>query len=79
MWPCKCIPILPIESAGVHVLTQYQVYCNKCYQSRKPDAKSTSKSGFPEAQSGARKVPLCAVDDCTSEVGDKKFWVGVFM
>ncbi|KFX86671.1 hypothetical protein V490_08949, partial [Pseudogymnoascus sp. VKM F-3557] len=55
------------------------VYCNKCYQSRKPDAKSTSKSGFPEAQSGARKVPLCAVDDCTSEVGDKKFWVGVFM
>jgi hypothetical protein len=55
------------------------VYCNKCYQSRKPDAKSTSKNLFPEAQSGSRKVPLCAVDDCTSEVGDKKFWVGVFM
>ncbi|OBT98801.1 hypothetical protein VE01_03253 [Pseudogymnoascus verrucosus] len=55
------------------------VYCNKCYQSRKPDTKSTSKNLFPEVQSGARKVPLCAVDDCTSEVGDKKFWVGVFM
>ncbi|OBT58537.1 hypothetical protein VE04_02152 [Pseudogymnoascus sp. 24MN13] len=55
------------------------VYCNKCYQSRKPDTKSTGKNLFPEVQSGARKVPLCAVDDCTNEVGDKKFWVGVFM
>ncbi|KFY08720.1 hypothetical protein V492_05972 [Pseudogymnoascus sp. VKM F-4246] len=55
------------------------VYCNKCYQSRRPDAKSTSKSRFPDIQSGTKKVPLCAVDDCTSEVGDKKFWVGVFM
>lgn len=80
MWSCKCISLALIKSVEiVHVLTQYQVYCNKCYQSRKPDTKSTSKNLFPEVQSGARKVPLCAVDDCTSEVGDKKFWVGVFM
>lgn len=78
MWSCECFPIILIGFV-VHVLTYYQVYCNKCYQNRKLDSKSTIKSKFPEAQSGARKVPLCAVGDCASEVGDKKFWVGVFM
>ena len=59
-----------------------KVFCNKCYQNRKPDAKASAKSNFPEKQGGgaaAKRVPLCAVEGCASEVGDKKFWVGVFL
>jgi len=56
------------------------VYCNKCYQHRKPDKKSFT-ANFPEGTSASskKKVPLCAVEGCTSEVGDKKYWVGVFL
>lgn len=54
------------------------VYCNKCYQSRKPDQKST-KNLFPDKQTGNKKIPVCAVEGCEKEVGDKGKWVGVFL
>lgn len=58
------------------------VYCNNCYQNRIPTIKQPGNVSFPEKSSsgkGAKKVILCAVEDCESEVKNKDKWVGVFL
>ena len=59
-----------------------QVYCNDCYQNRIPTIKQSVNVSFPEKSSsgkGAKKVILCAVENCESEVKNKDKWVGVFL
>lgn len=58
------------------------VYCNNCYQNRVPSSKQPGNVSFPEKPSsskGSKKVPMCAVEDCESEVKAKDKWVGVFL
>jgi hypothetical protein len=55
-----------------------QVYCNSCYKGRKPDKRESSN--FSKGTNATGKlVPICAVDGCNQDVGDKKHWVGVFI
>lgn len=58
------------------------VYCNNCYQNRSPSSKQPGTVSFPEKASsskGSKKIPVCAVEDCESEVKAKDKWVGVFL
>lgn len=67
------------------------VYCKKCFENRKctkntgfkaKDQGSSSASGAA-GSSGApaakQKVIVCAVEDCSAEVGYKGHWVGLFL
>ncbi|KAI8625635.1 hypothetical protein F5Y19DRAFT_261868 [Xylariaceae sp. FL1651] len=54
------------------------VYCKKCFDNRRPTAKSPAPVGFREDPERGKKV-LCAVEDCDSEVSSKAAWVGIFM
>jgi len=55
-----------------------QVYCNKCYKGRKPDKRDTSNFNKGTSATG-KTIPICAVDGCNQDVGDKKHWIGVFI
>ncbi|KAI9733172.1 MAG: hypothetical protein M1818_007290 [Claussenomyces sp. TS43310] len=59
------------------------VYCNQCFQNRRPKPKTGPSSNFPEivVTSGttSKKSRGCAVEGCKSDIGDKKNWVGVFL
>ncbi|KAJ3570655.1 hypothetical protein NPX13_g5659 [Xylaria arbuscula] len=54
------------------------VYCKRCFENRRPTAKSTMQVGFRQDKSENKKI-LCAVEDCDSDVTNKTAWVGIFM
>ncbi|KAI0427357.1 hypothetical protein F5Y09DRAFT_34574 [Xylaria sp. FL1042] len=54
------------------------VYCKRCFENRRPSAKSAIQVGFRPDASPSKKI-FCAVEDCESEVGAKGAWVGIFM
>ncbi|KAI1201183.1 hypothetical protein F5X97DRAFT_290577 [Nemania serpens] len=54
------------------------VYCKRCFEHRRPSARSSVQVGFrPDPEAG--KKLYCAVEDCDSEVSTKTAWVGIFM
>ena len=55
-----------------------QVYCKKCFENRRPTAKSTVHVGFRQDKNENKKI-FCAVEDCDSDVTNKLAWVGIFM
>lgn len=69
-------PFWVVKSCG-------HVYCNRCFQNRVPSKQQPSTVHFREkgsAAKGARGiVPMCSVDECSSEVKNKDKWVGVFL
>lgn len=54
------------------------VYCKRCFENRRPSAKSGIQVGFRPDSAGTKKL-LCAVEDCDSDVSSKVAWVGIFM
>ncbi|KAK1831441.1 hypothetical protein QBC39DRAFT_258700 [Podospora conica] len=54
------------------------VYCKKCFDERRPSKKY---SGPPKTKFRPvdQKTILCAIEDCTSDVGPKGNWVGLFL
>jgi hypothetical protein len=67
------------------LLTNFQVYCNNCYQNRTSAGKPQSTVSFQEksksstARGKSTTALICAVEDCESEVKNKDKWVGVFL
>ncbi|KAG0648647.1 RING-type E3 ubiquitin transferase rfp1 [Hyphodiscus hymeniophilus] len=56
------------------------VYCNHCFQNRRPAKNKPANVSFPEGNSSKKaKAVMCAVDDCDSDVTDKTKWIGVFL
>ncbi|KAK3954548.1 hypothetical protein QBC32DRAFT_82303 [Pseudoneurospora amorphoporcata] len=66
------------------------VYCKKCFENRKctkntgfklKDQGSSGAAGTSASGRAAAKTQLilCAVDDCSAEVGVKTAWVGLFL
>ncbi|KAI0127301.1 hypothetical protein BJ170DRAFT_368624 [Xylariales sp. AK1849] len=53
------------------------VYCRRCYDNRKPTAKSP-RVGFMPSLENPKKI-ICAVDGCQSDVSNKTAWVGLFL
>ncbi|KAI0805356.1 hypothetical protein GGR55DRAFT_292105 [Xylaria sp. FL0064] len=54
------------------------VYCKRCFENRRPSARSGIQVGFRPDEPPSKKL-FCAVEDCKSEVGAKAAWVGIFM
>ncbi|KAI1121546.1 hypothetical protein F5Y10DRAFT_256102 [Nemania abortiva] len=54
------------------------VYCKRCFDNRRPSARSAVHVGFRPEGDGGKKI-FCAVEDCDSEVSAKGAWVGIFM
>ncbi|KAI0876658.1 hypothetical protein GGS24DRAFT_210749 [Hypoxylon argillaceum] len=54
------------------------VYCKRCFENRRPSAKSGIHVGFRPEGNGGKKL-YCAVEDCDSEISTKGSWVGIFM
>ncbi|KAI0976465.1 hypothetical protein F4678DRAFT_227144 [Xylaria arbuscula] len=54
------------------------VYCKRCFDNRRPSARSGVQVGFRPDDLPSKKI-FCAVEDCDSEVGNKSAWVGIFM
>jgi uncharacterized protein YbaR (Trm112 family) len=59
------------------------VYCNTCYQHRSNIHKSPITTYFPTSSPtngrSLKSSPVCAVEDCLSDVKNKDKWVGVFL
>ncbi|PKS13368.1 hypothetical protein jhhlp_000139 [Lomentospora prolificans] len=57
------------------------VYCQSCFENRRPTTKN--QSPFRAADGSSNLTPqskvFCAVDDCKSEVTNKGAWVGIFL
>ncbi|RFU30102.1 hypothetical protein B7463_g6273, partial [Scytalidium lignicola] len=58
------------------------VYCNACFQQRLNSGKPSFKATFPtgsKLDNKGKKMMVCAVEDCESDVRHKDKWVGVFL
>lgn len=55
------------------------LYCNKCYQERQLAKTQKPPTKFPVETKSGKKYVCCAVEDCKSDIGDKRHWVGVFL
>lgn len=62
-------------------LTRGQVYCQQCFENRRPTTRNQSK--FRAIDGSAVAAPqtkvLCAVEECESEVTSKTAWVGIYL
>jgi hypothetical protein len=78
-WAVKACGHVSVDPAAARLqsLTISQVFCQECYENRKPSSKNPHK-GFPFDRNKRSSI-VCAVDGCESEVTTKSAWVGIFL
>src|SRR3569833_2798656 len=59
-------------------LVPSQVYCRLCFDNRRAVLKKDNKDDSVRFQASCKLI-RCAVEGCTSDVTNKRNWVGIFL